>query len=51
MHSPRYYSYFPTYKSCLQACIKNADSEKMTKPVKLVGMLLQAKTCLFWKRK
>jgi ABC-type transport system involved in cytochrome c biogenesis ATPase subunit len=31
-------------------CIKNADSEKLAKLVKLVGMLLQTKAYLFWKK-
>ena len=30
------------------ACIKNADLVKMTKLIKLVGMLLQTKVYLFW---
>jgi hypothetical protein len=30
-------------------CIENADSEKMAKLIKLVGMLLQTKVYLFWK--
>lgn len=29
-------------------CIKNADSEKISKLVRVVGMLLQTKACLFW---
>jgi ABC-type ATPase with predicted acetyltransferase domain len=31
-------------------CIKNADSEKMTKLIRIAGMLLQHKTYLFWSR-
>ena len=31
-------------------CIDNADSAKIAKLVKLVGMLLQAKAYLFWIR-
>jgi len=30
------------------ASIKNANLEKMTKLIKLVGMLLQTKVYLFW---
>ena len=29
-------------------CIENADSAKMAKLIKLVGMLLQTKVYLFW---
>lgn len=32
------------------ACIANADSMKMAKLVKLVGMLMQTKVYLFWSR-
>jgi hypothetical protein len=31
-------------------CIQNADQLKMVKLIKLVGMLLQTKVYLFWKR-
>jgi len=31
-------------------CIRNADSEKLAKLVKLVGMLLQTKAYLFWSK-
>ncbi|HII85864.1 TPA: hypothetical protein HA273_04715 [Candidatus Bathyarchaeota archaeon] len=31
-------------------CIENADSKKIAKLVKVVGMLLQTKTHLFWKK-
>ena len=31
-------------------CIENADSEKMAKLVKIVGMLLQTKVYLFWSK-
>lgn len=31
-------------------CIQNADQFKMVKLIKLVGMLLQTKVYLFWKR-
>ena len=31
-------------------CIRNADSTKMAKLIKLVGMLLQTKAYLFWKK-
>jgi hypothetical protein len=31
-------------------CIKKADSGKMTKLIKLVGMLLQTKFYLFWSK-
>jgi hypothetical protein len=32
-------------------CIENADFAKMAKLIKLVGMLLQNKVSLFWKKK
>jgi hypothetical protein len=41
------YGEFEKYK----ACVENADLEKLTKLIKICGMLLQTKVYLFWKKK